>query len=137
MRRDTILCTMAPSTVALALLLAAGSPLDADEMIAEREGLECAVCHQECDDDEVLLTDQGRYYQLLDTLEGYELVLERFGECGYCHVAEAGSTSLTREGLRFQWMMEDMVGLRHWLDDAHPKRSDEAVAETETDRDGG
>ena len=148
MKRDAILCTGILSTIgvsfttrillamALGLLLAAGAPLFADEMIAESEGLECEVCHLECDDDEVLLTDQGRYYQLMETMEGYELVLERFGKCNYCHVAEAGSESLTREGLRFQWMMEDMAGLRQWLEETHPKRGDEIAVETETDGDG-
>lgn len=133
MRTERILGT---TTSALALGLTVGwllaanaTPLRADETVAESEGLECAVCHPQCDDDAVLLTDQGHYYQLMGTLEGYELVLERFGECTYCHVAEAGTASLTREGLRFQWMMEDMAGLRQWLEDTHPQRPEETAEE--------
>lgn len=123
MKRDTIL-----GAVLLALLAAVASPLHASEEVAEQMSLECAVCHQESDEANLLLTDQGKYYQLMETLEGFDLVMEQFGHCNYCHVPEAGSKALTREGLRFEWMMEDMTGLRQWLEDAHPKPAEKSSA---------
>ena len=33
---------------------------------------------------------------------------------------------LTREGQRFYWMMEDMQGLRAWLEENHPSPKTEA-----------
>ena len=92
----------------------------ASEEIAASEGdKECSVCHVDVETD--LLTDRGKYYQMMRTLEGYEAVLERFGECTYCHVKEAGSLAMTDEGQRFKWMMEDMKGLKAWLAERHPK----------------
>ena len=91
----------------------------ASEDIAAREELECSVCHE--DPDGQRLTDQGRYYGVMETLEGYQEVVDRFGSCNYCHTADVGSNNLTREGFRFRWMMEDMKGLRAWLDENHPK----------------
>ena len=90
----------------------------ASEETAEQENLECQVCHPEQGVE--LLNDQGRYFQYLGSLEGFDHVMEKFGSCIYCHVQEADSTSLTREGLRFQWMMEDMAGLKAWLEENHP-----------------
>ena len=52
-------------------------------------------------------------------------MLERFGECTYCHVSEAGSLAMTEEGKRFKWMMDDMKGLKLWLIEQHPSADTE------------
>ena len=56
--------------VLLAGVLALSSwPAVASEEIAANEGgLDCAVCHVDVESDQ--LTDKGRYYQMLSTLEG-------------------------------------------------------------------
>ena len=96
----------------------------ASEETAELEGLECQVCH--ADEGTELLTDQGRYFQYLGSLDGFDEVTKRFGSCIYCHVQEADSVKLTREGQRFYWMMEDMQGLKAWLEENHPSPESEA-----------
>jgi hypothetical protein len=106
----------------LLVLIATGMATGSEE-IAEQQELECTVCHG--DNEGSLLTDQGRYFQYLGTLEGFEQVIEKFGHCSYCHVREAESVELTREGFRFRWMMEDMEGLKDWLEENHPKPADE------------
>lgn len=117
----------------IAMLLAAtgGSAALASGEIAEQEGLECAICH---DDPEIAkLSDRGRYFQYMRTLEGYELVVQQFGRCTYCHVKDPGSLDLTKDGYRFRWMMEDMEGLRVWLEENHPKPLDEGDQNSQTD----
>ena len=112
------------TTLALA---AAGMPAPASgsEKIGEQEGLECQVCHANVEAAAETLTDRGLYYQYLRTLEGYEQLLQRFENCTYCHADGAGSKGLTPDGYRFRWMMEDMVGLRAWLEEHHPRPRDE------------
>jgi hypothetical protein len=105
--------------VACLLLLAAASPAGATEEIAEREDLECQTCH--AGNELELLTDEGRYYQYLGSLDGFDRVMDRFGSCAYCHVQEYDSMQFTPEGHRFRWMMEDMNGLKAWLEENHPK----------------
>ena len=106
------------STIFCLCLVPAGST-EGTEEVAAAESVECAVCHVE--DEQSLLTDQGRYFQYLGTLDGFEAVIDRFGSCSYCHVQEADSVELTREGVRFRWMMEDMEGLKAWLEENHPQ----------------
>ncbi len=113
-----------PTVVVLsftATTLAAVSMAGASEKIAEAEGLECQLCHANTEETPEILTDRGVYYQFLHTLSGYEEVLERFESCTYCHVDRAGNQALTAQGHRFRWMMEDMVGLKAWLDQHHPQ----------------
>ena len=112
----------------LALLLGfSASRVPASEETAAEEELECSICHQ--DSEGSILTDPGRYYELMETLEGFDQVTDTFGSCIYCHVPEAGSADLTPEGQTFRWMMEDMKGLRAWLDENHPRpEADESDA---------
>ncbi len=126
MRGRRILTIQGCILIACAFALAA--PTGASEAIAEQEALDCMTCHPD-EEDHLLLTDQGHYYQLAGTLEGFEVVLEQFGSCTYCHVREAGSSEMTREGQRFQWMMQDMVGLRAWLEERHPRPASESEPE--------
>jgi len=96
---------------------------NASEEIAEEQDLACDVCHVDPEADQ--LTDRGRYFEYLRTLEGYEAVIERFGRCIFCHVQEAGSEEFTQEGMRFRWMMDNMQGLKTWLDENHPHPTEE------------
>jgi len=99
-----------------------GHTIWATEEIAQQESLECQVCHP--DQGAELLTDQGRYYQYMGSLDSFDQVMGKFGSCIYCHVQEADSVKLTREGQRFRWMMEDMEGLKAWLEENHPSPED-------------
>jgi hypothetical protein len=113
-----------PITV-VALALTAGFPAAGSEEIAEQQSLECQVCHADVEADIQTLTDRGLYFQFVRTLDGYEQVLEKFQSCTYCHADRAGSQHLTSEGYRFRWMMEDMAGLRAWLEEHHPRPANE------------
>lgn len=103
----------------LTVLCALGPPAFASEEIAKTENLKCTECHSDAKSGDLI--DPGHYYQYMRTLDGCESVIERFGRCTYCHLAEPGSMQLTREGHRFRWMMEDMQGLRAWLEENHPR----------------
>ncbi len=118
-------CLLCSLSIVLLLPVTTG----ASEDIASQEELDCPVCHQ--DPEGELLTDQGRYYGLMRTLEGYRQVVDQFGGCGYCHVPDVGSNDFTREGLRFRWMMEDMKGLRAWLEENHPTKREVDEIENE------
>ena len=113
----------------LLAMVAGSGVVTASEETAAMEDLECSVCHD--DPDGRRLTDEGRYYGLMETLDGYQQVVDNFGSCTYCHVPDVGSNNLTREGLRFRWMMEDMKGLRAWLDENHPRPESEPSEESE------
>ena len=106
-------------TLFLSLSFTAGT--EATEKIGEQEEIDCGVCHLDPEQGAETLTDQGLYYQYMRTMDGCQLVLERFESCTYCHVDQAGDDSLTRQGHRFRWMMEDMAGLRAWLEENHPR----------------
>ncbi len=108
--------------------------LQATEEIADSEKLECAVCHEPPDSE--LLTDRGKYYELMRSLEGFESVIEKFESCSYCHAREPGSDELTRDGVRFDWMMRDMKGLRAWLDEYHPWNPEERQSQDSDEKDG-
>lgn len=105
--------------ILMILFALGGVPGWASEETAEQENLKCQVCHPEQGVE--LLTDKGRYFQYMGSLDGFDPVMEKFGSCVYCHVQEVDSVKLTREGQRFRWMMEDMDGLRAWLEENHPK----------------
>lgn len=108
-------------TVLFAFTPLGGSLAVATEKVGEQEELACNVCHTDEEQSAETLTDQGLYYQYLRTLDGYDQVLERFESCTYCHDEVAGSKRMTPQGYRFQWMMEDMAGLRAWLEENHPR----------------
>ena len=95
----------------------------ATEEIAEEQDLTCDVCH--VDPETTQLTDRGCYFEYLGTLDGYDAVIERFGRCDFCHIHEAGSENFTEEGIRFRWMMQNMKGLKAWLDEYHPRVEEE------------
>ena len=104
--------------LALALTAALGSaPVQASNDIAAKEGLACTVCHDK--PGSRLLTDKGKYYEALGSLDGYDQVAA-FSECTGCHVRKPGSHKLTANGKRFFWAVQDMEGLRKWLEENHP-----------------
>ena len=115
MKRTTIFLILLASAVLVSL---AGMPAGASNQIAEREGLQCSVCHQKPGSKR--LTDRGMYYGEMRTLEGYDEVVAAFSECTACHVGKPGSKKLTSRGRAFQFAVRDMEGLRLWLRESHP-----------------
>lgn len=107
----------AAATLGLAALLTA-SLASGTEALGKREALECTACHDK--PGSKLLTDQGKYYETLRTLDGYAELKSTFGKCTQCHVAKPGSQKLTKEGKRFQEMVKDMAGLGEWMQQHHP-----------------
>lgn len=115
MKRVTISAIL---LLAIVLTAALGSaPVQASNAIAVKEGLTCTVCHDK--PGSRLLTDQGKYYEAMGSLEGYDQVAA-FAECTSCHVRKPGSQKLTSTGKRFFWAVQDMQGLRKWLEENHP-----------------
>lgn len=115
--------------VVIAILGFAAPAAQATEEIAKEAQIECQICHEDPDQGAETLTEQGVYFQLMDSMIGYDQVIERFEKCTYCHSEKAGDQRLTAEGYRFRWMMEDMMGLRAWLDENHPQPAPEEPAD--------
>lgn len=106
-------------TVVMVLSWAAGGgQAQASNKIAGKEGLACTVCHDK--PGSKLLTDRGKYYEEMRTLDGYDEVVVAFSQCTSCHVKKPGSKELTERGQRYAWMVNDMEGLRQWLRENHP-----------------
>ena len=120
MRRRPSICALATA----ALLAAASPEAPAKPSYAETEKLECNVCHVENSKNKKL-TDKGLYYQALHTMDGYERLLENFGQCTFCHVNRAGSKEFTKEGKKFRAVVRDMRGVFEWLKAGHTGTSPE------------
>jgi len=113
-------------TVAMALSWAlGGGQAQASNKIAKKESLQCTVCHDK--PGSKLLTDRGKYYEEMRTLDGYNEVILAFSRCTSCHVKKPGSKELTERGQAYAFVAHDMEGLRQWLRENHPllKRSTE------------
>jgi cytochrome c553 len=108
----------AVSLVLVTGLLAVDGTAVASNEIAEREDLVCTTCHDK--PGSKLLTDRGKYYELMRSLDGYDEVTQVFGECTTCHVRKPGSVKLTQTGRLFQRLVDDMAGLRIYLKEQHP-----------------
>lgn len=106
-------------TMILLLLALVGLPAGASNRIAAQEGLPCMTCHDK--PGSRLLTDRGKYYEAVGTLDGYDEVVAAFSECTGCHVSKPGSLKLTETGKAFAVAVNDMVGLRQWVKENHPK----------------
>jgi hypothetical protein len=104
-------------TVAVALF--AGSLASGTEKVGKQEGVSCTVCHDK--PGSKLLTDQGKYYETMRTLAGFEELKATFGACTSCHVTKPGSQKLTAKGKEFRDMVQDMEGLGAWMQEHHPK----------------
>jgi hypothetical protein len=106
-------------TTAMALSwTAGGGQARASNQIAQKEGLACTVCHDK--PGSKLLTDRGKYYEEMHTLNGYDDVVVAFSKCTSCHEKKPGSKLLTERGERYKWVVNDMEGLRQWLRENHP-----------------
>lgn len=113
-----LLYLAAVSLVLVTGLLAVDGTAVASNEIAEREDLVCTTCHDK--PGSKLLTDRGKYYELMRSLDGYDEVTQVFGECTTCHVRKPGSVKLTQTGRLFQRLVDDMAGLRIYLKEQHP-----------------
>lgn len=106
-------------TVVMALSWAAGgNQALASNKIAKKESLDCTVCHDK--PGSKLLTDRGKYYEEMRSLDGYDDVVVAFSKCTTCHVGKPGSKELTERGERYAFVAYDMEGLRQWLRENHP-----------------
>ena len=104
-------------------LLATSLPVLATPEMADAEAMKCTVCHDK--PGSKLMTDQGKYYELMGTMDGFDEIEQAFTECTACHVKKPGSKKLTRQGKKFYSSVKDMEGLRDWLDTNHPKKGEE------------
>jgi cytochrome c553 len=102
----------------LALIALVPQPATATKAIAQQENLACTSCHDK--PGSKLLTDKGKYYETMGSLEGFDQVQSQFEKCTTCHVKKPGSQKLTETGKKYQWVAEDMDGLRIWLMEQHP-----------------
>lgn len=104
--------------VTAVFVLAGISTIGSPKIVMElEEKVDCTVCHVK--EGEKLLTDQGKYYETLRTLEGYDKLTEKFGNCSHCHKRYPGSKKLTKEGKRVRRVVRDMEGLFEWLKEGH------------------
>lgn len=104
--------------VLVVLALCGGSWLTANEMLGEQEGLKCTACHDKAGSKR--MTDEGKYFEVMGTMEGYDKLMESFGKCTSCHVRKPGSMKLTRRGRQFQSSIEGMADFKAWLIEGHP-----------------
>ncbi len=123
-RRNNTLALILASAVALLLV---SIPISATPELGESEALNCTACHDK--PGSKLLTDQGKYYELMGSLDGLEDLEKAFSSCTDCHVKKPGSKKLTRQGKKFSSSIKDMEGLREWLKAAHPKEPTESPKE--------
>jgi cytochrome c2 len=113
MTNKSVIATLA----AVALVITAASSF-ASEKIGRDTGKECVACHDK--PGSKLLTDRGKYFEVMHTLDGYDQVKASFGQCTSCHVRKPGSKKLTRKGQQMASMARDMSALREWVQQNHP-----------------
>jgi len=101
------------------VVLMAASPTAASNAIAKQHDEVCTTCHDK--PGSKLLTDEGKYFELTRTLEGYSELEAEFGRCTSCHVRKPGNAKLTKTGRRYQRLMSDMEGIRDFVLDRHPE----------------
>lgn len=118
MRAISILSVVILLAVAVAFQLVPEA--SASNGIAKREALTCTSCHDK--PGSKLLTDRGKYYELMSSLEGYDELQASFSRCTACHVRKPGSDKLTKKGKQFRLMLDDMEGLKALLLDHHPSQ---------------
>ena len=121
------------------LLLAGGAY--ATEELAEAENLVCTSCHDK--PGSKLLTDQGKYFELMRSMDGFAELKASFGKCTFCHRRKPGSKKLTKAGKGFAHALDNMEALVEWVAEQHPAwptpesdqiiPADEAGAATETE----
>ncbi len=105
------------AVVTLALLVPVVSAR-ASEKIATDTGQKCTACHDK--PGSKLLTDRGKYFEVMHSVEGYDQLQSSFGRCTSCHVRKPGSKKLTKRGQQLQANAKDMTELREWIRAGHP-----------------
>jgi hypothetical protein len=105
----------------LALLLASGAaqPAAATEKLAQDSHVACTTCHDK--PGSRLLTDQGKYFELMRSFDGFTEIQATMGACTTCHVRKPGSHKLTGKGKQFRETVQSMPGLRDFVMKSHPK----------------
>jgi hypothetical protein len=98
-------------------VLVAGAAVSS-EKITKDTGKPCTACHDK--PGSKLLTDTGKYFETMHTLDGYDSLKQSFGRCTSCHVRKPGSTKLTKKGKQFADLVKDMDSLKQWLKEGHP-----------------
>ena len=96
-----------------------GGVATAKDDYSDELSVACTVCHDK--PGSKLLTDKGKYYEATGSFEGYDEVKTAFASCTECHVKRPGSAEMTEKGKKFSELVEDMDGLRQWVEKEHPK----------------
>ncbi len=109
---------VAAAALAACAALFAATVASGTEKMAKSERLECGACHDK--PGSKLLTDRGKYYETMGTVEGFDELAATFGRCTSCHVKKPGSLKLTAKGKQFQELAGDMQGLADWMSAHHP-----------------
>lgn len=128
--------TIAAALVLLTLVVAVQMVPEAtaSNAIAKQEGIACTSCHDK--PGSKLLTDRGKYYELMSSLDGYDELKATFSECTTCHVRKPGSLKLTKKGKQFRWMLVDMEGLKMLVQGHHPGGMEPEVSPSELTESG-
>ncbi len=103
-------------SLALALLLAGAS--FATEQLADSEQLACTACHDKPGSKR--LTNEGKYFELMRSMDGYADLEASFGNCTFCHRRKPGSKKLTPAGKGFANTLGNMEELVEWVRTRHP-----------------
>jgi cytochrome c553 len=105
----------------LAWLFAAASPQPAvaTEKLGQDLSVSCTSCHDK--PGSRLLTDKGKYFELMRSFDGLEQIQATMGSCTTCHVRKPGSLKLTDKGRQFRDTVQSMPGLRDYVLKSHPK----------------
>jgi hypothetical protein len=106
------------TAVVLAAQLIPAGQAYATKAIANKEDAACTACHDK--PGSKLMTDKGKYYELMGSFDGYDQVTASFGKCTACHVRKPGSAKLTKQGKQYQSLATNMEGLREYLMEPHP-----------------
>lgn len=118
MRR--LLLVVLTLTVLTTLALWRAGDAWASPPLGQQTGLACTACHDK--PGSKLLTDKGKYFELLGSFEGFDQVIADFGACTSCHVRKPGSKKLTKEGRDFARIIRDMKDLQEWMRLRHPTK---------------
>ena len=105
------------AVAAVCVLPLSGAAFATDEL-AESEDLACTVCHDE--QGSKRLTDKGKYFELMRSMDGYADIEASFGKCTFCHRRKPGSKKLTKAGKGFANSLGNMEALVEWVRDLHP-----------------
>ncbi len=106
------------SAMAVAAQLIPAGTAYATKAIANQEDAACTVCHDK--PGSKLMTDKGKYFELMGSFDGYDQVTASFGKCTACHVRKPGSAKLTKQGKQYKSLATNMEGLREYLMEPHP-----------------